>query len=1048
MWLDQYKNKQLQTKSLETQDSLWVKDIYDELKKQEKLALDEETQNSLKDLKIDLSLELAYILEYGNWYLVEKWDTLSHINALLPEWFSLSVPDPKKLQSGKHIRVIVENWIVYVKRIITKDKEEIEIKEQISWSKIVWWSNEQSKAKYETYRLSRWASDCEMILDELNWKFIAENWELIIPIEEVKSLDDLRAKTQQYREKKADEKALTFISQLQDFDYNKDTNEFYSKDWKIVIPREQVKDFQELKDLIAVKVEELHNNQAQDFANRALIQYKQDSKQYFIPWFEVYIHRDIVKSLDDLLNIINIETEKYLNSQWKQFALQLWIEFDETKKAYIIPNMNATIVRDDVKSFEELKSKYDEIISRQSKSKLEFLDYSVKSWDWMIKIIINNWKDLWLENNSRKVVLEYYNNYKNDIVNSNNLKLAKNWDPIILVNSSLKLPVHGVSKTIKEPIVWPIQEIKPKEKFHELPKPVQIEVERYSIDPKSLSPIDEQPTNLNQTKVEVIHTQDQQKDSKVWEQLKSDSIIIEKEKSSPQLSQNQTPESLENKTIQVEQNDSIKLEDDNSSIFDLPNLGIFNTIKKYTIKQQEAIEWNVSIVVWHEDPSIKNKDKPRLAKPEQPQVIVPPKFDISHEQANKEKSWVKALLKRSDMKADEIQMEKVYSMRNLKHGFSLHQFYPDSVTKGLNDWLYMLTLDWANIDQYLDKDWNMLINVSKLVEHNQFDYSALTAWYVMLKIDWKVTLYRIKDITSSNDIIIWDKIEYFSQNEYEAYREIDTYHRFMSKYDSSLYSLLVDKVWLDEMLEKDLLNVKFLFDLFMKSTLRGDIFEQYLLKVVDILPDQLLNWKLNLSWEYYTESNLRELSRFGYNTKKKDMEVISFNNVKTSEYYRNNWIIPLCDPNILKHSLSILNSKGNHKWAITEYKWDVKLMISDIDFVLSKNQYKIKADHENNLSEFVLGLKSFTLDEKFSFDLVKWLIEWTLTPLDSTEQTILYTNMWHKTFSKEKEYYDKFIGLWIPEFNVKKVLSFANSIAKNEDQLNLFIMRILIQIVK
>lgn len=1061
MWLDQYKDKKFQTNTYDSQDSRWVKDLYEELKQQEKLALDEQTKNSLNELKLDLSLELAYILEYGNWYLVEKWDTLSHINALLPEWFSLSIPDPKKLQSGKQIRVFVEKWIVYVKRVVIKDKKEIEIKEQISWSKIVWWTDEKSKATYQTYRLSRWATDCEMQLDEENWKFIAENWELIIPIDEVKSLEDLRAKTQDYREKKADEKALSIAKQLEEFDYNIDSNEYFSNDWKIVIPRELANDLKELKGLILVKREELLDNQAIDFASKASIIYKKDLKEYFISWYNVTIPRDNIKSLDDLMNIINIETERYLNNQWKDFALKLWIDFDETKKAYIIPNMNATILRDDVKSFEVLKVKYDEIISRQSKPKLEFFDYSVKSWDWMIKIIINNWQQLWLESNSRKNVLDYYDNNKKEIVESNGLKLSKNWDPIILLNSSLRLPVLGSDKSPLESKKVPSQEVLPQEKKKEslttkdkpitqtdlnLPKEEKI----YSTNSQSQPIENEKKSSVNETKtkVEIIHTQEPKIESNASEKKQPDSIKIESDNQTSKINQNQTPLSIENETEEVEPQDAPKQEDENSSIFDMPNFGIFNKIKKYTIKQQEAIEWNVSIIVWHEDASIKNKDKPKLVLPKQQEKITPPKIDILDDNISLPKTQLKVLLRRSDMNSQEIQLEKVYSMRNLKHGYSLNQFHPETVTKTINDNVYMLTLDWANIDQYLDKDWNMIINVSKLIEHSQFDYSALTAWYIAFKVDGKVTLYKIKEITNNNDIIIWDKLDYFSQSEYEAYKDIDKYHKFISKYDSSIYRWTIDSVWLDEMLEQDLLNVKFLFDLFMKRSIEKNVFEKYLKKVVEILPDQIINWKLSLSWEYFTEWNLKELSRFWYNTNKSDLEIIGFNNQKNWDYYRSNWIIPLCEPNILNHSISILKNIKTHKWAVDEYKWDLKIMWSEITYLLSRNKVVLDLNYETSVNDFVLGLKSFVIEDKVTLDLVTGMINGTLQPLDENEQQLLNSSIWSKTFTKEQDFYDNFVSLWIPEFSVKKVLSFANRVAKNEEQLNTFIMRLYLNLIK
>ncbi|MEF2175722.1 MAG: hypothetical protein V3575_04575 [Candidatus Absconditabacteria bacterium] len=1053
MGLDQYKDKNFQTNTYETQDSKGVRDIYDELKKQEKLALDEETQNSLKEMKIDLSLELAYVLEYGNGYLVEKGDTISHINALLPEGFSISVPDPRKLQSGKQIRVIVEKGVVYVKKIITKDKREIEVKEEVTGSKIVWGKDGQSKATYETYRLSRWAKDCEMQLDEKNGNFIAEGGQLIIPIGEVKSLEDLRAKTYEYRENKADEKALSFVSQLQDFDYNKDTNEFYSKDGKIVIPREQVKDFQELKDLIAIKVEELLNNQAKDFANRALVMYKEEEKQYFITGLNVSIPRDNIKSLDDLVNLVNIETNRYLDNQANEFALKLGIDFDEAKKAYIIPNMNATIVRDEVKSFEELKLKYDEITSRQEKPKLQTFEYSVKSGDGLIKIIMNNWDKLGLDSSSRKDVLDYYNNYKQEIVDSNSLRVSKNGDPIILLNSTIILPVHGVEKSTKQESKSSdikIQEQTIQEQYIEVkkePEKQETVIPQVQIDKSQLN---ETQSSKNESKETL-----QDEKTPVLE-IQTNACEIDVQESPAITNQNQSQESevvperveeLVSSGIEDRDNETLENEE-KPSIFDITNYGIFKSIKKYTIKQNQLLDGNDSIIIGHEDASIRNKDKPKLIQPQEHEVLVPPRIDISQEQSNVPKSSVKAILKRADMTQQEIQLEKVYSMRNLKYGYSLNQFHPETVTKKINESVYMLTLDGANVDQYLDKDGNMMINISQLVEHNQFDYSALTAGYVMFKIDGKVTLYKIKEITKDNDIIIGEKIEYFSESEYEAYRDIDMYHRFISKYDSSVYRGSIDKVWLDEMIEQDLLNVKFLFDLYMKSTLRGQLFEEYLRKVVDILPDQIITGKLNLSGEYFSQSNLRELSRFGYNTKRQDMEVISFDKIKTGDYYRSRGIIPLCEPFILEHTLSILGKVKNHKGAITEYKGDIKLLSSEITFYMSKKEIVLDANFETTLNEFLLSLKSLAIDDSLSLSLISGMIDGNLKPVDQDEQKKLNESTGNKNFANEKDLIDSFKDIGLSEFSVNSVLSFANQFAKNEQQAQIFFMKIYSQSIK
>ena len=436
MTVDNFKDANKLEINLTQKDNVWLKDIYNEFKKAEKI----ETGKSLEELdllKNNVRNEVVYIMEYGEWYLIESWDTISHINAMLPKWYSIKISNPRKLLSNSNIRVTVKNNKLLI-------NWEIENSSSIRWG-----LDATAKENFDLYKASKWAKECFMSYDNEKKVFIAENGDLIIDSRNIDTLDELKQKTIEYREIKADEKAIKIAEEV-GITYDEKTNMYISNNWKFMTTRDSIKDAYELKLKIIEYRETIANEQAERWANESDCIYDKVQKQYSYNNSELLIDRDKIKTLKDLKIIIADYKENLANDKAYSIADNLkdkGVLYDSEKQLYIFNWGELVCSRNSIETIEDLENKIDEFIRTKESSKKEvvvektkFIEYKVKKWDMLWNIIRHNFQDLWLPNNKNSSIWQYYNDNKNEIISTNNLKMDRKWNPIIRIWQNIKLP--------------------------------------------------------------------------------------------------------------------------------------------------------------------------------------------------------------------------------------------------------------------------------------------------------------------------------------------------------------------------------------------------------------------------------------------------------------------------------------------------------------------------------------------------------------------------------------------------------------------------------
>ncbi len=442
MPIEDFKDKSKLEETLTKKDSVWLRDIYNELKKAEK----KETNISLEELnllKSDISNEVVYIMEYGDGYLVEKWDTISHINAMLPKWYSIKITNPKKLLSDSSIRVTVRNNKLLINGKIEKK------------SSIRWGENEESKKNFDIFKYWKWAKECFMSYDQEKNIFVAENWELIINGNTIHNLQELKRKTEEYREKKADNKAKKIADEA-GVVYNKEKNIFIAENWKIKIDRDQISNAYELKRKIIEYKEKKADDKAEEIADKSGITYDKEKNIFVAENWELIISRKDISNIEQLKKIIYEYREKKADDKAEQISISLKdqkIIYDKEKKLYIYNWWEFMCSRDFIKNANDLKRKITEYLIEKEKSmkkvekqKPKYLEYKVKKWDFLWNIIKHQSHKLWLKHSKNKNIKDYYLKNKKDIISINKLRSDKKWNPIIKIWQVIKLPILKTKK--------------------------------------------------------------------------------------------------------------------------------------------------------------------------------------------------------------------------------------------------------------------------------------------------------------------------------------------------------------------------------------------------------------------------------------------------------------------------------------------------------------------------------------------------------------------------------------------------------------------------
>lgn len=441
MTVEDFKNENRLEINLTQKDSIWLKTIYNEFKKAEKV----ETGKALEKLdllKNNVRNEVVYIMEYGEWYLVESWDTISHINAMLPKWYSIKIFNPKYLLSDSNIRITVKNNKLLINGQID------------SSSSIRWGENEEAKNSFDDYKASKWAKNCFMTYDNEKKVYIAEEGKLVISCNKIRTLEELKQKTIEYRERKADEKA-TKIAEEAGVIYNREKNIYITEKWNFTTNRDNIKNAYELKSKIVEYIELMANKQAKIWAIESGALYNEKKKQYSYNNLKLIINRDDISSLEELKQLLHDFDEKIAEKLAYNIANALkdkWIVYDSKSQLYVYNWWEFMCSRNLVSTISELEEKIDAYIkekkasiatTKEIKEKIDvpkFIDYKVKKWDILWNIIKHNFQNLWMEDNKNKNIWNYYNENKEVIIATNNLRLDRKWNPIIIIGQNIKLP--------------------------------------------------------------------------------------------------------------------------------------------------------------------------------------------------------------------------------------------------------------------------------------------------------------------------------------------------------------------------------------------------------------------------------------------------------------------------------------------------------------------------------------------------------------------------------------------------------------------------------
>ena len=215
---------------------------------------------------------------------------------------------------------------------------------------------------------------------------------------------------------------------------------------------------------------------------------------------------------------------------------------------------------------------------------------------------------------------------------------------------------------------------------------------------------------------------------------------------------------------------------------------------------------------------------------------------------------------KSHYDGEDINSKNIYDW--LKKEWYLEEYPNLEIIKIKND-LYAIDATWNSIWLFVNKTWEVILNISTVSKQHYFKTACILAWYIEVKDkNWKYIMYKIKNIDKEKKIINPERIvdkhseEYFKAWMNIAFFELSLSILLFHKEATDGWYTPQSKEWLLIDIKYKVLKIKDLYEYKQKEQIDAKLFNELLPKVQNLLLEQIWDDRFKRAWREITMEEL------------------------------------------------------------------------------------------------------------------------------------------------------------------------------------------------
>lgn len=214
------------------------------------------------------------------------------------------------------------------------------------------------------------------------------------------------------------------------------------------------------------------------------------------------------------------------------------------------------------------------------------------------------------------------------------------------------------------------------------------------------------------------------------------------------------------------------------------------------------------------------------------------------------------------------------------------EIYKKSTIKKVKDWVFLFSIDWKNIINYKNNDWEILFNLKYIRDISKLNNKIIDelVWYKEIKNEkWIYDIYKILGKDKNWNILLDnEKIDTFSEKYYEIFVNKDFFSQYVNNKISDTfiesYKERINK-WqnlnkintpnysdeiLNDLFDLWVIRIKNIENYYKNNQITKEQFEIYLKKFQNILIKQIFDSRFEKVNDIVTKEEIEEYRKNNY----------------------------------------------------------------------------------------------------------------------------------------------------------------------------------------